>query len=259
MRVCRRRKPVSTCPAGYTCVRAEPVPAVIESCAEVGGEQEAAIRAQLGRVLASAPFKNSRQYPALLKYVVEQNLKGGGPRLKERALGIAVFGRREPDYDTKSTRWCGRRHARYGNGWPSITPRRAGQRRSGSNCRRDRICRSSGHPSRGICRQEPRHREARRSVSGTLWQSGEPVTICVSAPYDPDGAAVTTADPTYLEVMRSDRMAFADALTMARLTGIAREFVNITRCGAGRSPRSLISRKVRSFWSAGSIIRGRCG
>ena len=58
-----------------------------------------AIREQLDRVLASPLFKNSKRYPSLLRYVVERSLDGHTGHLKERTLGIEVFGR-EPDYDT---------------------------------------------------------------------------------------------------------------------------------------------------------------
>src|SRR4051794_2844801 len=58
-----------------------------------------AIREQLARVLASPLFKSSKHYPGLLRYVIERTLEGGGTDLKERALGISVFGR-DPNYDT---------------------------------------------------------------------------------------------------------------------------------------------------------------
>src|SRR5262249_42423082 len=44
-------------------------------------------------------FKNSKRYPNLLRFVVERALAGHTEPLKERALGVDVFGR-EPDYDT---------------------------------------------------------------------------------------------------------------------------------------------------------------
>src|ERR1051326_2926513 len=59
----------------------------------------AAILAQLERILANPLFKNSRRYPNLLRYVVEKTLDRHHGELKERTLGIEVFGR-EPDYDT---------------------------------------------------------------------------------------------------------------------------------------------------------------
>ncbi len=58
-----------------------------------------AILAQLDRILANPSFKNSRRYPNLLRYLVERTLDGSASDLKERTLGIDVFGR-EPDYDT---------------------------------------------------------------------------------------------------------------------------------------------------------------
>lgn len=58
-----------------------------------------AIRQQLERMLANPLFKYSKRYPNLLRYVVEQTLDGRTGELKERSLGVAVFGR-EPDYDT---------------------------------------------------------------------------------------------------------------------------------------------------------------
>jgi hypothetical protein len=58
-----------------------------------------AIRRQLERLLADPLFKNSRRYPKLLQYVVEHTLDDSGSELKERTLGVDVFGR-NPDYDT---------------------------------------------------------------------------------------------------------------------------------------------------------------
>jgi hypothetical protein len=58
-----------------------------------------AIQEQLERILADPLFRNSKRYPNLLRYVVEQSLLGHTMHLKERTLGIEVFGRK-PDYDT---------------------------------------------------------------------------------------------------------------------------------------------------------------
>ncbi|PWU08527.1 MAG: hypothetical protein C5B51_07735 [Terriglobia bacterium] len=57
------------------------------------------IRNQLERILAHPQFRNSKRYPALLKHVVERTLEGRADSLKERTIGIEVFGRK-PDYDT---------------------------------------------------------------------------------------------------------------------------------------------------------------
>jgi len=61
--------------------------------------ERSAIREQLERILSSALFKNSKRYPNLLRFVVERALEGHTDPLKERTLGVEVFGR-EPDYDT---------------------------------------------------------------------------------------------------------------------------------------------------------------
>jgi hypothetical protein len=58
----------------------------------------AAVRAQLERILISAPFRNSKRYPSFLRYVVEQELNGAASELKERTIAIDVFGR-DPYYD----------------------------------------------------------------------------------------------------------------------------------------------------------------
>jgi len=54
---------------------------------------------ELDAILASYHFRGSKRYPALLKYVVSAALDGHAGDLKERTLGVEVFGR-DPDYDT---------------------------------------------------------------------------------------------------------------------------------------------------------------
>jgi hypothetical protein len=61
----------------------------------------AAIREQLDRLLAHPLFSNSKRYPALLAYAVDQSLKGNAADLKERSIGIEVFGR-VPTYDANA-------------------------------------------------------------------------------------------------------------------------------------------------------------
>ncbi|MDR3727280.1 MAG: hypothetical protein P4K86_09590 [Terracidiphilus sp.] len=58
-----------------------------------------AIADALDRILRSAPLRNSAQLQTLLKYLVEVSLSGSDDALKERTIGIEVFGRK-PDYDT---------------------------------------------------------------------------------------------------------------------------------------------------------------
>ena len=56
------------------------------------------IRQQLKRLLAHPLFTNSKRYPVLLAYTVEQALLGNASELKERTIGVEAFGGR-PDYD----------------------------------------------------------------------------------------------------------------------------------------------------------------
>jgi hypothetical protein len=67
----------------------------------VSQEDRLEVKEELERILASPPFRNSRRYPALLRYVVEETLSGKIAELKERTLGIEVF-HRAADYDTNA-------------------------------------------------------------------------------------------------------------------------------------------------------------
>src|ERR1700748_2654202 len=58
----------------------------------------AAVREQLKRLLAHPLFTNSKRYPVLLAYTVEETLLGHANELKERTIGVEAFGR-EPSYD----------------------------------------------------------------------------------------------------------------------------------------------------------------
>ena len=60
-----------------------------------------AILLELQEVLASPHFCNSKRYPALLQYIVENTLDGKSDLLKERTLGVEVFDR-PPSYDTNA-------------------------------------------------------------------------------------------------------------------------------------------------------------
>jgi hypothetical protein len=64
-------------------------------------EEKEAVRQQMNRLLQTSHFSNSRRYPALFKFIVEETLEGRGEFLKERLLGVQVFGR-PADYDTAS-------------------------------------------------------------------------------------------------------------------------------------------------------------
>jgi hypothetical protein len=60
-----------------------------------------AIEEQLARILSSPPFATSRRSQQLLKYLVEHTLAGDLPGLKERTIGVEVFGR-DLEYDTSA-------------------------------------------------------------------------------------------------------------------------------------------------------------
>lgn len=57
-----------------------------------------AVREQVGRIVSSALFRNSKRFPAFLRYTVEHALESR-EGLKERTIGSEVFGR-DAGYDT---------------------------------------------------------------------------------------------------------------------------------------------------------------
>jgi hypothetical protein len=62
-------------------------------------EDKALVRQQMNRLLDTNHFRNSRRYPVLFRFIVEETLEGRGEYLKERLLGVRVFDR-PADYDT---------------------------------------------------------------------------------------------------------------------------------------------------------------
>ena len=68
---------------------------------EQGSVPVTAVREQLERLVESPPFNHSRRFPTFLRFVVEHALNGSADQLKERTIGIEVFGRGH-DYDTAS-------------------------------------------------------------------------------------------------------------------------------------------------------------
>lgn len=61
--------------------------------------EKESVHEQLRKIFAHAAFKSSRRCPAFLGYIVEHRLRGDTQPLKERTIGIEVFGR-DADYDT---------------------------------------------------------------------------------------------------------------------------------------------------------------
>ncbi len=58
-----------------------------------------AVREHLQELFESAAFRGSRRSQQFLQHIVEKTLSGQGDELKERNLGVALFGR-APSYDT---------------------------------------------------------------------------------------------------------------------------------------------------------------
>jgi hypothetical protein len=61
--------------------------------------EKAAILAQLERLLQNSHFHKSKRFPIFLRFVVTETLAGRADQLKERTLGIEVFGK-DSTYDT---------------------------------------------------------------------------------------------------------------------------------------------------------------
>jgi hypothetical protein len=75
---------------------------MIDAVAEYGTTPDLTadmIRAQLDLLVRDEVFRTSKRSVAFLKYVVEQTLNGSANQIKERTIGIEVFGR-DPSYDT---------------------------------------------------------------------------------------------------------------------------------------------------------------
>ena len=63
--------------------------------------EKAAIEEQIERLLQNSHFSHSRRFPTFLRFVVQHALTGHSDLVKERTLGIEIFGR-DADYDTAS-------------------------------------------------------------------------------------------------------------------------------------------------------------
>jgi hypothetical protein len=72
-----------------------PKPSSVTASESVGAEppSEDSIREELNRVLASHEFRTSKRSQDFLRYVVENTLNGRADMVKERTIGIDVFGR----------------------------------------------------------------------------------------------------------------------------------------------------------------------
>lgn len=64
-------------------------------------KQKLAVLAELEQIVSSHHFSQSRRYPAFLRFIVEAALRRETDLLRERVIGIEVFGR-EANYDTNA-------------------------------------------------------------------------------------------------------------------------------------------------------------
>jgi hypothetical protein len=71
----------------------------LPSPSPVGNKSE--VLAQLDRMLNCPAFKSSKRNSGLFRYLVEKTLEGEAVHLKERVLGVEVFGR-PADYDNSA-------------------------------------------------------------------------------------------------------------------------------------------------------------
>jgi hypothetical protein len=71
------------------------------SAAVYGEAEKADILRQLDRLLDNPHFSHSKRFPSFLRFIIQEELEGRGDQLKERTLGIEVFGR-HAGYDTTS-------------------------------------------------------------------------------------------------------------------------------------------------------------
>lgn len=69
--------------------------------ADLSAIEKAAIEEQVQRLLQNPHFSHSRRFPTFLRFVVQHALTGHSDLVKERTLGIEIFGR-DADYDTAS-------------------------------------------------------------------------------------------------------------------------------------------------------------
>jgi hypothetical protein len=64
-------------------------------------EEKNAIHLQMERLLANPYFSHSRRFPSFLRFVIDHTISGQTDVLKERTLGIEIFGK-SADYDNAS-------------------------------------------------------------------------------------------------------------------------------------------------------------
>ena len=77
------------------------MPSIVASALLPSGIEAAQIREEVERIVVSSAFRASKRNCSLLRHVVEAALNGSIDDLKERRIGVDVFGR-SADYDTNA-------------------------------------------------------------------------------------------------------------------------------------------------------------
>jgi hypothetical protein len=78
-----------------------PVDSVTGSPAGFSEEEKSEIYLQMERLLANPYFSHSRRFPSFLRFIIDHTVSGQTDVLKERTLGIEIFGK-NADYDNAS-------------------------------------------------------------------------------------------------------------------------------------------------------------
>jgi hypothetical protein len=182
---------------------------------------ETDVRDQLDRILTSAPFRNSRRASALLRYTVERALAGDIGALKERTIGVEVFGR-AAGYDTstdhivRSTAGDVRRRlAQYYQ-----------ENGSGADALRIELEPGSYVPRFGSAASAASAHSALARFWAPIVERGRPVLLCIGGPglapvlgesAPPKRKSQVTLGEAF--ALESEKVAFSDAVTLAAIVG----------------------------------------
>ena len=178
-----------------------------------------AVREQLERVLSSAAFRNSRRASAMLRYAVERALSGEGEMLKERTIGVEVFGR-PPGYDTALDHVV--------RSTAGDVRRRLAQYYQDNH--EEGAVRITFAPGSYAPHFKSEAQTSKGSNLDRFWapllESGRRVLLCVGgpgmAPVLGDSIPAKTKDQLSLAdvfALESEKVAFSDAVTLATLAG----------------------------------------
>lgn len=178
-----------------------------------------AVRQQLERVLGSTAFRNSRRASAMLRYTVERVLSGQSDTLKERTIGVEVFGR-PAGYDTALDHVV--------RSTAGDMRRRLAQYYQENH--EESALRIIIEPGSYVPQFETTAHPYARSPLDRFWapllDSGRRILLCIGgpgmAPVLDDSARGKSKDQLDLAevfALESEKVAFSDAVTLATLAG----------------------------------------